>query len=59
MIALECTFPFVLMGVPRVTYVVLALALSLHLGALVFMRLNTFIRAFAATYPSIVFCTLR
>jgi hypothetical protein len=58
-IALECTFPLVLMGVPRVTYLLLALAFSLHLGALVFMRLNTFLWAFSATYPSIIFCTLR
>lgn len=57
-IALECTFPLVLLGEPRVTYAVLALALAMHLGILVTMRLNTFVWAFAATYPSVVYCTL-
>ncbi|WP_181787131.1 hypothetical protein [Streptomyces phytophilus] len=58
-IALECAFPLVLLGEPRVTYAVLALTLAMHLGILVLMRLNTFLWAFAATYPSVIYCTLR
>ncbi|MFD5817746.1 hypothetical protein [Streptomyces sp. NPDC127038] len=58
-IVLECAFPLVLLGEPRLTYALLALAFGLHLGALVFMRLNTFVWAFAATYPSVIYCTLR
>ncbi|AUH40349.1 hypothetical protein [Streptomyces sp. CMB-StM0423] len=58
-ITLECAFPLVLLGDPRVTYAVLGLTLAMHLGILAFMRLNTFLWAFTATYPSVIYCTLR
>jgi HTTM domain len=58
-IILECCFPAVLLGIRPLTYTLLALALAFHLSAIFLMRLNTFFWAFLATYPSIMFCTLK
>jgi hypothetical protein len=57
-IALECSFPLVLLGIPLVTYSLVGALATFHVGALFLMRLNTFLWAFAATYPSVIFCSL-
>ncbi|MEV6015103.1 hypothetical protein [Streptomyces sp. NPDC051997] len=54
-----CAYVTAAFAEPRPTCAVLALALALRLGALTFMRLNTFVWAFAATCPSVVYGTLR
>lgn len=57
-IMLECLFPAVLLGIRPLTFALLACALGFHVVAVFLMRLNTFLWAFAATYPSILFCAL-
>ena len=53
-IALETAFPLALLGTP-LTAMLLAGGLAFHVGGAVFMRLNTFLWAFVATYPAILF----
>jgi hypothetical protein len=48
-IVFECAFPAVLLGIPEVTWTLLAVAFAFHLGTVFLMRLNTFIWAFVAT----------
>ncbi|MEV0064224.1 hypothetical protein [Nocardia sp. NPDC050718] len=55
-IALECAFPLVLLGIPALTYALLIGGALLHLGTAFVMRLTTFFWAFVATYPAIIFC---
>lgn len=57
-ILLECTFPLALAGIMPLTYVLLSLGAGFHIGAAVFMRLNTFLWAFLATYPAVLYCAL-
>jgi hypothetical protein len=57
-ITLECTFPLALLGIMPLTYVLLSLGAGFHVGAAVFMRLNTFLWAFLATYPAVLYCAL-
>jgi hypothetical protein len=58
-IILECSFPGVLLGIRPLTLTLLACGLGFHIAGVFVMRLNTFLWAFMATYPSILFCTLR
>jgi hypothetical protein len=55
-ILLECAFPLVLLGIDRLTYGLLVGGALFHLGTAILMRLNTFLWAFVATYPAILFC---
>lgn len=55
-IVLECTFPAVLIGVRPLTWALLAGAALFHVGTAILMRLNTFLWAFVATYPAVLYC---
>ncbi|GEM32915.1 hypothetical protein NN3_39220 [Nocardia neocaledoniensis NBRC 108232] len=55
-IAFECGFPLVLLGIGPLTYALLISGALLHLGTAFVMRLTTFFWAFVATYPAIIFC---
>lgn len=52
----ECCFPLTLLGVWPLTIMLLFWGASFHVIAAIFMRLNTFVWAFLATYPAILFC---
>ncbi|WP_291989725.1 hypothetical protein [Luteitalea sp.] len=54
----ESLFPLVLVVPDAAVPWFLAGGLAFHLGAAVVMGLNTFVWAFAATYPAIAWCTL-
>jgi hypothetical protein len=54
----ELLFPLVLVVPDAVVPWFLAGGLAFHLGAAVVMGLNTFVWAFAATYPAIAWCAL-
>jgi hypothetical protein len=55
-ILLECAFPLSLLGVQPLTYLLLISGVLFHIGAAVLMHLDTFLWAFIATYPAIIFC---
>lgn len=57
LISLECTFPLALLGLPTLTITLLFAGAIFHLSAAVFMRLNTFLWAFIATYPAVLYCS--
>ncbi|WP_062995216.1 hypothetical protein [Nocardia mikamii] len=56
-ILLECGFPLVLLGMAPVTYLLVITGALLHIGTAILMRLNTFVWAFLATYPAVIYCT--
>jgi hypothetical protein len=51
----ECAFPLAIIGPREVTLALLFAAALFHLGAAIFMRLNTFLWAFVATYPAVLY----
>jgi hypothetical protein len=55
-IVLEMLFPLVLLLPAPYALVALALPLAFHVGCAVVMGLNSFIWAFPATYPAVIFC---
>ncbi|WP_433672768.1 hypothetical protein ACQP06_15060 [Nocardia sp. CA-136227] len=55
-ILLECGFPLVLLGIGPLTYLLVISGALLHIGTAILMRLNTFLWAFLATYPAVIFC---
>ncbi|MFE4457180.1 HTTM domain-containing protein [Nocardia tengchongensis] len=56
-ILLECSFPLVLLGIGPLTYLLVISGALLHVSTAILMRLNTFLWAFLATYPAVIFCT--
>jgi uncharacterized membrane protein len=56
-ISFECTFPIILLGFPLLTVTLLCAGTAFHLSTAVFMRLNTFLWAFIATYPAVMYCS--
>lgn len=54
-IIIECLFPIVLFAPAPVVWFFLAMGIFFHLGNAVFMGLNTFLTAFAAAYPIVLF----
>lgn len=58
-IAIECAFPLALVLPPPARHLLLAGGLAFHLAAAGIMGLNTFLWAFAATYPAILHCSGR
>ncbi|MEU1204383.1 hypothetical protein [Nocardia sp. NPDC005825] len=57
-ILLECGFPLVLVGFEPLTYLLLVTGALLHIGTAILMRLNTFVWAFLATYPAVIYTTM-
>ena len=55
-IVFECLFPLCLIAPEPVLLTFLACGVFFHLCNAVFMGLNTFLWAFAATYPAIIYC---
>ncbi|MGW2661987.1 HTTM domain-containing protein [Nocardia tengchongensis] len=55
-ILLECSFPLALLGIRPLTYLLVISGALLHIGTAILMRLNTFLWAFLATYPAVIFC---
>jgi hypothetical protein len=56
-IAFECLFVFVFLAPTQVVLFVVIVGLSFHVMIAVTMRLNTFLFAFAAAYPALIFVT--
>jgi hypothetical protein len=52
----ECSFPLALLAPPPVAYALIGTGLVFHLVNAYVMGLNTFLFAFVATYPAILFC---
>jgi hypothetical protein len=50
----ECAFPIVLVAPQPVTWLLLLIGLSFHLGCAITMGLNSFLLVFPATYPCVV-----
>jgi len=57
MISFECVFPLALVGVPALTVTLIVAGATFHVATAVFMRLNTFLWAFIATYPAVLYCS--
>lgn len=58
-ITFECVFPLALvLGIPG-CFAILTWGVLFHVGNGLLMGLNTFIWAFLATYPAIVYCSLQ
>lgn len=58
-VVMECTFPLVFVAGPRWCWIFLGWGLAFHLLNAVVMGLNSFLWAFGAAYPAIIFCLLR
>ena len=56
-ILLETAFPLALLGSRPLTATLVCTGVAFHVGAAVFMRLNTFLWAFIATYPAVLYCS--
>jgi len=54
----ECTFPVVLIAPPQIAYGYLGLGILFHVSNAVLMGLNSFVWAFIATYPAVVWWVL-
>lgn len=54
-IAVECLFPLALVAPEPVTFSIIGLGLLFHVLCAVIMGLNSFLWAFAATYPAILY----
>lgn len=52
----ECSFPLTLFAPIQASYAFIATGLVFHLVNAYFMGLNTFVYAFVATYPALLFC---
>ncbi len=52
----ETTFPVALVAPPPVLFAYLAMGFAFHFGTAVLMGLNTFLWAFLATYPAVIYC---
>ncbi len=57
-ISFECTFPFALTFGKTGFAVYAAIGIAFHISNAVIMGLNTFVWAFVATYPAILFCAI-
>lgn len=57
-ISFECTFPFALTFGKTGFAVYAAIGITFHISNAVIMGLNTFVWAFVATYPAILFCAI-
>ena len=55
-ISFECTFPIALAFGPTGFAVYVAIGIAFHISNAVIIGLNTFVWAFVATYPAILFC---
>jgi hypothetical protein len=56
-IIFECAFPLVLLGWVPLTISLIIVGLTFHLSTAIFMHLNSFLWAFCATYPAVLFCS--
>jgi hypothetical protein len=57
-ISFECTFPIALAFGKTGSAVYAAIGIAFHISNAVIMGHNTFIWAFVATYPAILFCAM-
>ncbi|HWW62565.1 MAG TPA: hypothetical protein VN181_14425 [Thermoanaerobaculia bacterium] len=58
-IALECAFPLVLVAPVPAVWMLLAAAAAFHLATALIMGLNTFVFAYFALYPAVLYCLAR
>jgi hypothetical protein len=56
-VAMECAFPVVLLGMPRLGVYVLAWGVLFHLAVAILLGMNTFFWAWMAMYPALAYVT--